>query len=202
MNKLLIILLLLVSQCFLFTKATAGFRTGNQNSDTTVTLFNDPGYQLHLQVIDSLENETYNAILTVTQKLSSVAKIIFVDSLYCKKPDIQFKDFNNDRVRDVLIFNMYDVRSNVMYYLYVVDQKSKRLIRVKGFEDVKNPELNPKENVITSFVVSGTDRYSFYRINKKNKLVDLNKTFQCFHDGRDSVNYQKMIRQIRKIKQY
>ncbi|MEI9911080.1 MAG: hypothetical protein WDO71_16230 [Bacteroidota bacterium] len=44
--------------------------------------------------------------------------------------------------------------------------------------------------------MSGTDYYSFYRIDKKNKLTDLNKSFNATHDDNDSVNYKKVMREI------
>ena len=60
-----------------------------------------------------------------------------------------------------------------MYHLYLVNPKTKSLIRVKGFEDVKNPEYNRVKNRIESHVISGRNYLTFYRLNKFNKLVDL-----------------------------
>jgi hypothetical protein len=83
------------------------------------------------------------------------------------------EDFNGDGTKDILIFYDYDVRSNEMYHLYLVDSKNKNLIKVGEFEDVKNPAFNKRRNRIECYVISGTNYMAFYRIDKLNQLIHL-----------------------------
>ncbi|MEI9911079.1 MAG: hypothetical protein WDO71_16225 [Bacteroidota bacterium] len=66
--------------------------------------------------------------------------LLLLDSLFCTRPSIQLKDFNNDGIKDVLIYHSSDVRSNEMYYLYLLNYKLKKVTLVKGFEEIRNPE--------------------------------------------------------------
>lgn len=153
----------------------------NTTSDTLISLFGN--YELKLHVFNAEEeNEQHNnSILTFTKKEYCKEEILFEDSLYCRSGGIQLRDFNNDGIKDVLIFYNYDVRGNEMNHLYIVNNKLKKLIRVKDFEAVKNPEFDFKRNMIYSHVISGTDYYIFYIINKSNKLAEVTKPVNDRH---------------------
>lgn len=201
MNKLFLIILPLL---FIKDKSVSLFKPLVKNvNDTsmTITVFGDKSYQLSLRIFDdNFDYLTNNSTLTLVKVENGKSKIIFTDSLMCMGTKFEMRDFNNDDVKDVLVYSLEDVRSNESYYLYLVDKKNKKLTRVKGFEEIKNPEFDSKNNVITSFAVSGTDYYSFYRINSKNKLINFNKGFDSQHDERDSIRYEKVMRQIKAIK--
>jgi hypothetical protein len=172
-------------------------------NDTTISLFGSSNYKLTLHIFNKEEHDedNNNAIVTLTKNVNGKTTLLLLDSLFCIRPSIQLKDFNNDRIKDVLIYHSSDVRSNEMYYLYLLNYKLKKLTLVKGFEEIRNPEPDTTNNIITSFAVSGTDYYSFYRIDKKNKLINLNKSFDSRYDDSDSVNYKKVMREIRRMKE-
>ena len=110
--------------------------------------------------------------------------------------NISLQDFNNDKVKDVLVFCYTGARANPTYHLYLVDIKRKSLKYVRGFEELPNPELYTSNNIITSLALSGTNYYSFYRINSKNKLINLGRSFEA--DIGDSTKYEKAMQQILK----
>ena len=116
--------------------------------------------------------------------------------MFCMYPDIDFQDFNNDKVKDVLVFYYTGARANPTYHLYLSDIKNRQLIRVKGFEDLPNPDLDTTHNIIESIALSGTNYYSFYRINSNNRLINLGHDFD--EDPKDSTQYEKALRQILK----
>ena len=202
MNKLAIIIFLSLS--IKHNGEVKGFSVSHspfQYDDTTIFLFADVNYRLTLHIYKSIEGvheDETNATLTLSKKVNGQTRILLHDSLFCSRPEIKLVDFSNDHVKDIMITHAFDVRSNQMNYLYIVDNKLKKIFFVKGFEEIRNPEFDGKNNIITSYAVSGKDYYSFYRISKKNKLIDLNKSFDAQKNENDSINYEKAIRAIRR----
>jgi hypothetical protein len=170
-------------------------------TDQTITLFGDTSFNLTLHMFDitNLDEETHNAILTFSKHEKSRTRVLFTDSLYCLYPDIELKDFNNDRIKDVLVFYYTGGRANPTYHLYLTDLKNRRLIRVMGFEKLPNPFLDSKSGIITSIALSGSNYYTFYKINSKNKLINLRHGYEESPTG--SNQYDEPIRQIQKKKE-
>ncbi len=81
-----------------------------------------------------------NAILVIEQNLNNSRTDILKDSIFSAVQKIEFADFNNDKIKDILVQNSSDVRSNWTYYLYLYNPKTNRFKRVKGFEEIKNPK--------------------------------------------------------------
>ena len=167
-------------------------------TDTTVILFGDSSYRLTLHIFDTnyYDAEKNNAVLTFDKQEKNQKNVFFRDSMFCLYPGIGFKDFNNDKVNDVLVFYYTGARANPTYHLYLSDSKNHRLIRVRGFEGLPNPYLDTTNNIITSIALSGTNYYSFYRIDAKNKLINLGHSFD--ENPNDTTQYEKAIRQILK----
>ncbi|GAO43341.1 hypothetical protein FPE01S_02_04460 [Flavihumibacter petaseus NBRC 106054] len=169
------------------------------NNDYTTILFGDSSYILILHLFDTTNNydaEKNNTILTFSKKGRNQTKALFRDSMFCMYQDIDFKDFNNDKIADITVFYYTGARANPTYHLYLTDLKNHRLIRVKDFEELPNPDLDTTNNIITSIALSGTNYYSFYRIDTKNKLKNLGHSFN--ENPNDSTQYEKAIRQILK----
>ncbi|MDP4265128.1 MAG: hypothetical protein Q8941_21550 [Bacteroidota bacterium] len=179
---------------------TTNERHAHIYADKTVTLFGDSSYKLTLHIFDTLNynQETRNAVLTFSKQEKNYEKVFFRDSMYCLYPGIDFKDFNNDKIKDVLIFYYTGARANPTYHLYLTDLKNRKLIRVRGFEELPNPDLDTTNNIIISIALSGTNYYSFYRINKVNKLVNLGYGFN--ENPGESNQYERTIRKIKKVK--
>jgi hypothetical protein len=171
---------------FLLWTATATSQTANLDStympiDSAVNIFNDQNYKLTLHVFSEggYDESKKNATLTLTKSINSQNKIIFTDSLNCMYPWIQFKDFNNDGIKDILVFNTSSARSNWTHYLFLVNNKTKRLIFVKGFNKLLNPEVNKRTGVITSAALyGGSVYYSFYKINKDERLIKAGRGYE------------------------
>jgi hypothetical protein len=95
---------------------------------------------------------------------SSRKEIIYQDRLYSNTREIEFRDFNGDNVKDILIQNISDARSNWTYYLLLVDTVNNKIKKIKGFEEIKNPRFLPNYNLIDNYVNSGENWTSFYKI--------------------------------------
>lgn len=119
----------------------------------------------------SYDKGVYNAVFYFCKFENKKYKTIFKDSIQSHFYGIEFKDFNNDSVEDVLIGNISDVRSNSTYYLYLFNPNNDNLKKVKGFETIKNPRYLNEFNLIDNEVASGRYWTSFYEI-KKDSVID------------------------------
>jgi hypothetical protein len=130
------------------------------------TVYKDKGYKLTLAVFDTnTEDETMpNTLFTLSKLTNGQYLPIYSDSIFNKVQEIKFADFNNDNVKDILVQNFSDVRSNWTYYLYLVDTSQNKLKRIKGFEEIKNPEYIAIYNLVDNYVLSGENWTGFYRI--------------------------------------
>jgi hypothetical protein len=165
-------------------------------TDSAVTVFDDSAYRFALHIFDKngYDREINNAIVTFSKKEGDQIKVIFRDSLYSMYPYIEFQDFNNDKIKDVLVFCYTGARANPTYHLYLSDIKNHQLRRVKEFEELPNPNLDSTNNIITSVALSGTNYYHFYRISNNDKLIDLGYNFE--ENPTDSTQYEHAIQQI------
>ncbi len=109
-------------------------------------------------------NDNKNTVFQFILTKDSKQTIFYQDTLYSTTGEIKFRDFNNDGIRDILIQNSSDVRSNWTYYLYLFDTVNNRLKNIRGFEEIKNPHYLPKYNLIDNYVNSGRSWTSFYKI--------------------------------------
>jgi hypothetical protein len=162
-------------------------------------VFGDNSYKLALHIFDTANDydaERNNAVLIFSRLNGYQKEIFFRDSMFCMYPDIDFQDFNNDKVKDILVFYYTGARANSTYHLYLTDLKNHKLIRVKGFEELPNPDLDTTKNIITSITLSGSNYYSFYRINSKDKLINLGHRYE--DNPNDSTQYERTVRQIMK----
>ena len=112
--------------------------------------------------IDTTDNK--NTVFQFILTKDSKQTILYQDTLYSRTGEIEFRDFNNDGIRDILIQNISDVRSNWTYYLFLIDTVNNRLKNIRGFEGIKNPNYLPKYNLIDNYVNSGRNWTSFYKI--------------------------------------
>jgi len=148
---------------------------------------------------NDFDAEKNNAVLSFGKQEKNQTEILFRDSMFCMYPNIDFQDFNNDKIKDPLVFYYTGGRANPTYHLYLTDNKNHKLIRVKGFEELPNPYLDTINNIISSVALSGTNYYCFYRINSKNKLINLGYSFE--ENPKDTTQFEKAIRQILKKKE-
>jgi hypothetical protein len=65
---------------------------------------------------------------------------------------------------------------------------------VNGFEKLVNPGMDSVYNIISSLRLSGSNYYSFYKINSKNRLVNLGHGYTEKQD--DSTQYERAVREI------
>ena len=175
---------------------TNNLLTNNENYKSQIieidcdSIFKNKGYKLKLIHLNTdKENETnYNFIFLMFNKLNGQTIEIYRDTIISTIQEIKFADFNNDNVKDILIQNISDARSNWTYNLYLVDIKQDKLKKVKGFEEIKNPNYLPKLNLIDNVVVSGRNWTSFYKI-QGDSIKDFNIVIYNDEDSKGKVAY-------------
>lgn len=150
-------------------ETTSNDRTETKFETTEIvcdTVYSNKGYKITLLAFDPMnEDETIpNTLFTFSKLTNGKYLQIFSDSIFNKVQEIRFEDFNNDNVKDILVQNYSDVRSNWTYHLYLVDTIQNKLRKIKGFEEIKNPNYLPQYNLIDNYVMSGQIWTSFYKI--------------------------------------
>lgn len=200
--KLIIISLIFTSTVW----NSAGQNIYSLPSNHASTINFDPvypnkNYRITLAVIDSGNKDegTLNTLFTVSRLSGGQYSLIFSDSVFSKARDVGLADFNNDKVPDILVQNISDVRSNQTYYLYLVDTVHHQLKKIKGFEAIKNPTYLPEYNLVTNYVMSGSNWTSFYiikddTVKESGVVIYDNQT----DDGSYERDYKKAVRTILK----
>jgi hypothetical protein len=169
------------------------------------SIYGDKGYKIVQQYfqrergIDGIDTIFDNNMIF---QLFSNSEIIYQDTLFSFVGIIDFRDFNGDNLKDILIQNISDVRSNWTYYLLIVDTLQNKVKKITGFEEIKNPNYLPQYNLIDNYVMSGTNWTSFYEI-QNDTIRDFN--IVIYDDLRDTStayedNYEKAIKKILKQK--
>lgn len=142
-------------------------------------------------VVSNFSNETsydagvYNSIFKFYKLENGNYQELYRDSIQRHFDEILFQDFNNDKVKDILIENISDVRSNLTYYLYLVDTTTDKLKKIKNFETIKNPNYLPKYDLIDNMVMSGRDWTAFYKIKNDSIISFENDEKYIVHWGED-----------------
>jgi len=130
------------------------------------TVYKNKSYRFTLVLFDTTNNfpDEANNIFTFEKLVNGQYKIIYRDSIYCENQEIQFKTFTTDNIKSILVKNNKDIRGNWTYYMYKVDTTKDKLIKIKGFEEIKNPNFIFKCNIIDNYVMSGKNWTSFYKL--------------------------------------
>lgn len=154
------------------------------------TVYVNKDYKIALTTFDPTnEDETIpNTLFTFSKLTNGKWLPIFSDSIFSRVQEVRFDDFNNDKVKDILVQNYSDVRSNWTYYLYLVDTTQNKLKKIKGFEEIKNPNYLPQYNLIDNYVNSGQNWTSFYKI-MGDTIKDLGTVI--YDDQKDDGSYDR-----------
>ncbi len=166
--------------------------------DTVWFPFSDSSYKLNIHIFKpaGISDTDANTVITFKQVKSGKTRQIFQDSLFCTDYYIDRQDFNNDHVKDILVYNHPGgARSNPSFHLYIVDKVRRNLTYVKGFEKLLNPGFDSVYNIISSLRLSGKNYYSFYRINSKKKLINLGHGYTDRQE-QDTSQYERAVRAI------
>lgn len=130
------------------------------------SIYDKKGYKVFLTPIrDADEGENSKWYLFKFARKDSTGDVeIYKDTIESSVAQVSFIDFNSDGIKDILIQNISDVRSNWTYNLFLVDASLYTLTHIRGFEEIKNPTYLPTEGIVTNYVSSGTNWTSFYKI--------------------------------------
>lgn len=165
------------------------------------SIYKDKGISIKLIPLDTnkVNEPQYKFVFLTIKQQNGQSFEIFRDTIESRVQEVKFVDFNNDNVKDILIQNISDVRSNWTYNLYIVDKNVNSGRKIKGFEEIKNPNYLPKYDLIDNMVMSGRNWTSFYKI-----VGDTIKAFNIViydeedENGKDTydANYKKAIKKI------
>ncbi|WP_316735696.1 XAC2610-related protein [Pedobacter aquatilis] len=128
-------------------------------------------------------------------KIGKPDKILWKEQLQMRliTDNISCEDFNNDGVKDLLIFEDTGARGGNAYYnLYLCNPKNHTLTKVNEFSKIVNPTYNKKHKVILSYGLSGENYYSIYRLTTNNKLYQIGEDFK----ETDELDLDKKITEI------
>ncbi len=180
------------------------------NRDTTIfektevicdTIFKNKNYKFTLTLFDTSNrfSDKANTIFTFEKLVNGQYKTIFLDTIYCESQEIEFEIFNADKIKSILVKNNADIRSNWTYYLYRVDTSSNRLKKIRGFEEIKNPNYIAKYDIIDNYVMSGRNWTSFYKIQAdtvKHFDIVVYDNQKELNDNTYKIGYDKAITKI------
>jgi len=131
------------------------------------SVYPNKGYRITLASIGKETNEGLkpNTIFIFDKMTNGKQVQICRDSIYSRVREVRFEDFNGDKIKDILVQNYSDVRSNWSYYLYVIDTANNAVKKIKGFASIKEPRYIPKYNLIDNYATSGRNWTDFYKIH-------------------------------------
>jgi hypothetical protein len=164
------------------------------------SIYKNKGYKIIITRFfdsQSYDEDDFNALFVFYKLRNGKYVEIYRDSILSQYEGIKFENFNNDHIKDILIENISDVRSNLTYYLYIVDTTHDKLKKIKGFKEIKNPNYLPQYNLIDNYVMSGQIWTSFYKI-KGDSIKDFDIVIydNRADDGSYDRDYKKAIKSI------
>lgn len=144
------------------------------------SIYSQKGYLVSLE-FDPKNEIILNVLFTFSKKINGKEKIIYQEKLHSQFQNVEFIDFNGDGIKDILVENISDVRSNLTYNLFIVDFKNQKLRKIEGFDEIKNPNYLAEYDLIDCMVMSGRNWTSFYKI-EGHKVKDFGYVVE---DGED-----------------
>ncbi len=159
---------------------------------------------------DTLDDENIdNTIFIFGVDKSGIKTELFRDSIFSQFLEIEFKDFNNDSVPDILVENTSSARSNLTYYLYLMCLNKNKVKKIRKFETIPNPDYNKEYNIVDNYVLTGINYTNFYSI-VNNKIIDYHITIEdnqsedpnSVEDNQPNPKYFKAIKKIMRSKTY
>lgn len=144
--------------------------------DTTVS-WSGEAYKLSISIrpVSGFDQDSKNGLFTII-RIRDHHKMIS-DSIGCMIPSFDFRDYNGDGVKDILVYHFHGARANTAYHLYLADTKNKTFKKVIGFEQLPNTQIDSNK-IITSCALYGRIGYSFYVITKDLRVKKLGKTVE------------------------
>ena len=149
----------------------------------------------------SYMDSVYNSIFTFSIKRGDSFQVLRKDSVQSHFCHIKFEDFNNDSIKDILVENTSDARSNLTYYLYLMDTVNNELNKIHEFQKIKNPNYISEHDIIDNYVFSGANWTCFYSI-KGDSIYEYDV---CIEDDQRNNNsyspkHQKALDQVLDMK--
>ncbi len=155
-------------------------------------------YTAKVEIFDK-KNIFDQNVPNATLEITNLDRKIYHDSIYSRVGEVEWRDFNGDSIKDILVQNSSDVRSNWTYFLFLIDPENDTIQLIRGFDEIKNPKMNYDANVVESYVSSGRNYYEFYRI-QGDSIVDMNMLVYDNHDDSSYAKYEEAIEELKRSK--
>ena len=161
------------------------FRKGNDKADWQyIYPFKNKNFVLAIQQVinpNDSNHELPNAVLHFGKKGAKADQTFWKQPLRFSfvKDNVKHEDFNNDGIKDIMLFEGTGGRgSNEYYHLFLANEKNHTLTKVLGFNEITNPTYHEKHHVILGYGYAGANYYSIYRINKSNRVYKIGESFE------------------------
>lgn len=197
MGRTIIILICLTVGCVFFTHGQQRLLGHSQNNWQYIYPFADKNYVLAIQYNSDAPLHEDNTTIYFCKKNGSIDVVYWKERLFTTKiaNNYEYVDYNNDGIKDVVLFTGTGGRGGNSYYLlYLVDPKKHTLTKVKGFDNIANPSYDQKHKVIVGYGLSGENYYSLYRFDQTNKIYQIGKAFK----DTDKLDLDTKIKEILK----
>jgi len=158
------------------------------------SIYKSSTYQIILRFFSdekSYDENDKNTVFIFSKKENGNYKELLRDSIQSHFGSYKFEDFNGDGIKDILIENISDVRSNITYYLYLVDLENDKLAKVMNFNEIKNPNYLSEFNLIDNNVASGRYWTSFYQIRKDTVFDFGYVVYQGINEEGNVIDFEK-----------
>lgn len=161
--------------------------------------FRDKTYVVAIQHgIKTNEEEGVKTTNIYFGKIGETDKIFWKEQLQMRliADNVTYEDFNNDGVKDLMIFEDTGGRGGNAYHnLYLLNPKNHTVKKVIGFNKIVNPSYHKKFKVIVSNGLAGTDVYTgIYKLDANHKPYQIGKSFK----ETDGIDLNKKIAEILK----
>ncbi|MFM2385760.1 MAG: hypothetical protein RL660_517 [Bacteroidota bacterium] len=133
-------------------------------------------------------------------KQESIAKkLLFEDSIYLHIGVFEFKNFDKDTFKEILLECCYTNRANMFFHLYDIDSYCDSVVRIKNFEKIANPNYLADHDIIDNYVLSGQDWTAFYKING-DSIISFEDYSMIWGYDENSIDTNKDLEYAKKLK--
>lgn len=201
--KLLLHIVLLFSSSTLLAQEKVFHQLNAKGDWQYVYPFRDKTYVVAIQ--HGIKDDEEDGLKTTNIYFGKIGKpdiVFWKEQLQMRltKDNINYEDYNNDGIKDLIIFKDTGARgSNAYYNLYLLSPTNHTVKKVVDFNKIVNPSYDKKHKVIVGYGLAGNDVYvSVYKIKANNKAYQIGESFK----ETDDIDLDKRITNMLKKKAF
>jgi hypothetical protein len=146
-----------------------------ENIDSTCLTLVKSNYAFLVSFDEKAKKHSISIFEDKKDSWEKVQKDTFIEADLIANPTLyKFEDMDSDGIKDILIKNSEDGRSNKCWSLFLVKPTKRKFVKVDKFEELESPEFLPKEKKIEATGrFHGGSYTEFYKIeNNKLKFIE------------------------------